>query len=66
MTYGEHMRNCRAAKNLSMTRLSELSGVSKASINHWEHDRYLPTVSSAALICDVLGISIDEYIGRKI
>ena len=61
---GEAMRAARKAAGLSQTQLAERSGTNQSIIAHWELGYTMPNLSSAINVCDVLGISIDEYIGR--
>lgn len=66
MTIGEHMRKAREKAGLTLMELSELSGVTPGSISLYERDRRTPGLYSLMSICDVLGISIDEYVGYKL
>ena len=66
MTQGEYMRKARLAKKLSAKRLSELTGVKEPTIYNMEKGRSMPYLYTAILICDELGISLDEFIGREI
>lgn len=64
MTQGQTMRMARERKKLSQKALSELAGVGQSQISKYESDQMSPNVNTAWDICDVLGITIDEYIGR--
>lgn len=57
----------RARINAEMTRkaLAAAAGVSLTALQNWEHDIAAPTLSGAELVADVLGISLDEYVGHQ-
>lgn len=57
----------RARLNAGMTQkaLAEAAGISKTALFNWEHDITAPTLSGAELAADVLGISLDEYVGHQ-
>ena len=57
----------RARINAEMTRkaLAAAAGVSLTALQNWEHDISAPTLSGAELVADVLGISLDEYVGHR-
>lgn len=62
----KQMRHYRLRANLTLEELSKRSGVSTSTIQHWEHGDGLLTLANMAAVCEVLGISIDEYIGHAI
>ena len=45
-------------------KVAELSGINYQSINKYEIDKTIPGIDKVEILADVLGISIDEYIGR--
>lgn len=61
MTPGENMRLARIRSGITQTKLAEVAQVSKATISLWEHDKYFPRIDSALLVCDALGITLQEY-----
>ena len=61
---GQAMTRCREAAGLSIKELADLSGVSTGTISRWENERKNPNLDSMLLVCDVLGVSVDTYIGR--
>ena len=63
---GNHMRRARRATGMSILTLSCESGVSYHSISNWERGMTEPTLVHLVNVADILGISIDEYIGRKV
>lgn len=66
MTIGEAMKKARKDKKMTQTRLSELSGIGQVQISLYEHDNVMPTVFSAMCIADVLGVTLDELVGREV
>lgn len=65
-TQGDFMRYARESKGLSRAHLAELAGVTEESIRRWEVDLSRPCIDFAIFVCDVLGCSLDEYVGRKV
>lgn len=59
------MRAAREKAGYTKYRLAKETGVCVSSIMNWEAGRTGPSVTAAVLVCDALGISLDEYIGRK-
>ena len=60
------MRRARKAAGLARMELSALSTVSYSAISNWELGNTFPNSREAILVCDVLGISLDEYFGREV
>ena len=65
-TIGDNMRLARKRNNLTLMKLAELSGISYQIINKYEMDKTMPGVDKVEILADVLGISIDEYIGHNV
>lgn len=63
-TIGNNMRLARKKTNLTLMKLAELSGISYQAINRYEIDKTMPGIDKVEILADVLGISIDEYIGH--
>ena len=61
----EAMRAARKASGLSWAQLTKKTGVPKQTILRWEKGQRSPTVELCCAVCDVLGVSLDEYIGRE-
>ena len=59
------MKRARKAAGLSRQELSDMSTVSYSAISNWELGNTFPHSTAAILVCDVLGISLDEYFGRE-
>ena len=58
---GLFIAKCRKGKKLTQLELAEILGVSDRSISNWENGVCLPDASMYRIICDVLEISINEY-----
>lgn len=65
-TRGAAMMRARVKAGMSRDELAEISGVSLSAISNWERDKNAPSVDVLELVADVLGISIDEYVGHKV
>lgn len=58
---------CRKEKNLTQRELAEKMGVSDKSVSKWENGKCLPDVSLYMELCEILGITINEFfLGEKI
>ena len=66
MTIGEAIRTARESRGFTITKLSEKSGVHYETIWNWEKDKVIPSVFLLSCIADVLEISLDELVGRKV
>lgn len=58
------MRYARKKAGFKLTELSRRSGVGVVTIQGWENDRATPSIRNVELCADVLGLSIDEYVGH--
>lgn len=66
MTIGENIRAVRESKGYSRTRLAKRAYISPMTIQMWETDKYVPTVSLLIAVADILGVTLDELVGRKV
>ena len=64
MTAGESMRNARKKAGITLSQLSQLCGVQAATICLWEQNKVRPRLDTAEICADILGITIDEYVGH--
>lgn len=58
------MRAAREKAGFSQAELARRAGVLQCMVNKWENGVCDPSIFSAICVTEVLGISIDEYIGR--
>lgn len=66
MTIGEAIKKARNDKGYSRAKLSRRSGIGVATICLWESDKSNPTVVMLICIADVLGVTLDELVGRTV
>ncbi len=66
MELGEKLRTLRKEQNLSQEALAEKLKVSRQSISKWESGQSLPEIQKILLICDLFGISADEFLRGEI
>ncbi len=60
------MKAARLEAGLSIKELTEKAQLGENTLSNWENGSRLPRIDSAVLVADVLGISVDEYIGHKV
>ena len=63
VAYGELIRENRRKKGMSQEELGVLAHVGKNAVGAWEAGRSRPDLSSVPVICENLGISINEFFG---
>ena len=61
---GKTMKENRLAQHLTQKQLAAKIGATHASISYWENGVNIPNVRDCWKIADVLGVSIDELVGR--
>lgn len=66
MTVGECMKAARIKAGFTVTQAEFKSGMSGSVIRDWERGKRVPLVSSAEVMADTYGISIDELIGHEV
>lgn len=66
MTIGKSIEKCRKHKKLKRGELAKKSGIPYQTIYYWENDWTTPRVDLLICIADVLGITLDELVGRSV
>ncbi len=66
LTIGQSMRKVRKAKKYTVQKLEAKSGISRQSIARWEKGEAFPNIVSLLTVADVLGITLDELVGRTV
>lgn len=66
MTRGETMRAARERAGLSLRGLAKRAGVCYMTIKRTEDDETSCSLTTAELLADALGLSLDEYTGHKV
>lgn len=62
---GRHLAEKRKAKNLTQAQLAEHLGVSDRSVSRWENGATMPDVSLFVPLCDVLDMTLDEFLSGE-
>lgn len=64
---GKHITTLRKEKKLTQKELANILGVSDKSVSKWERGICLPDVSLFKPLCEILGITLNEFFaGEKI
>lgn len=63
IAYGELIRRQRKARKMNQEELGALVRVGKNAVGAWEAGRSRPDVASVPVICDALGLSLEEFFG---
>lgn len=64
---GKLIAECRKDKNMTQVELADRLGVTDKSVSKWENGKCLPDVSLYKDLCDILGITLNEFFaGEKI
>lgn len=66
MTFGEQIKRRRKALGLSQEELSVKLNISRQTISKWEQDKSLPDLVNGITLCEFLGISTEELLGKQI
>lgn len=64
---GRFISTCRKEKNLTQKQLGEELGVSDRAVSKWENGKSFPDISLIEPLCQILDISISEFmLGKRI
>ncbi|MDE6292894.1 MAG: helix-turn-helix domain-containing protein [Bacilli bacterium] len=64
---GKLIAKCRKEKKLTQKELAEKLGVTDKSVSKWENGNCLPDVSLYMELCEILGITLNEFfLGERI
>ena len=58
--FGKKLQSIRKKKKLTIRELAELIGKTERTIGSWEREERKPSLSDIRVMCDILGITIDE------
>ena len=61
MTIGERIKEIRKNKGISVLHLSELSGISRATISRWENNHLNPSEDKLKVIIQALGFTVSQF-----
>ena len=62
---GQFIATKRREQNLTQEQLAEKIGVSNKTVSKWETGKTMPDYSVVELLCEVLNISVSEFIAGK-
>jgi transcriptional regulator with XRE-family HTH domain len=62
---GARLKHLREAAELSQAKLAAAAGVSPRTVQNWEYGKRTFDIESAVRLADVLGITLDELVGRE-
>ena len=62
---GQYIASKRKEQGLTQVELAEKLGMSNKSVSKWERGVCLPDVSIYTELCDILGISLNEFIAGE-
>ena len=64
---GRFISTCRKGKNLTQKQLGEELGVTDRAVSKWENGKSFPDISLIEPLCQILGISVSEFmLGKRI
>lgn len=63
---GSSIKEARLAQGISQIELAKKIGVTHAAISYWENGINIPNVLDCWLLADILGLTIDDLVGRNI
>jgi transcriptional regulator with XRE-family HTH domain len=58
--FGDLIRACRLAGELSQPSLAARAGIPVASLRNWEQGRTMPNFDAACRLADALGVTLDQ------
>ena len=62
---GKFISELRKEKELTQTGLADIIGVSDKTVSKWECGRGMPEISTLPLLCETLGISVNELLSGE-
>lgn len=64
-TFGQRISRFRRAHGLTQEEFGEKLGISGQAVSKWENDASMPDVSSLVEISEILGVTLDELLGKE-
>ncbi len=65
MNYGNKIAELRKGKNLTQQELGAHLNVTAQAVSKWENDLSEPDIDSIRKMCELFGISVDDFLGLK-
>ena len=63
---GKFISKCRKNKNMTQSDLAQALGVTDRSISNWENGKNMPDLSLLKPLCEILNISINDFINGEV
>jgi transcriptional regulator with XRE-family HTH domain len=60
---GRILQNTRKQRGLNRERLAVTAEISASALGRWEQDTAVPNVNAAAVLAEVLGVTVDALLG---
>ena len=64
-TFGERLSRFRKQRGFTQEELGEKFGISGQAVSKWENDASMPDISILPELSDVLGVSLNELLGKE-
>jgi len=64
-SFGERFGRLRKQKGLTQEELAQKIGLSGQAVSKWENDASMPDVSLLVELSEILGVSLDELLGKE-
>lgn len=64
-TFGQRFSRLRKAKGLRQEDIAEKINISPQAVSKWENDISLPDITILSELSDLLGVSLDELLGKE-
>ena len=64
-TFGQRFSRLRKQRGLTQEELGEKFGISGQAVSKWENDASMPDISILPDLSDVLGVSLNELLGKE-
>ena len=65
-TFGQRFTRFRKQRNLTQEELGERIGLSGQAVSKWENDASMPDISLLVQLSEILGVSLDELLGKEV
>ena len=59
--FSERLKELRTEKGLSLTQLSELTGISHTALVYWENDRRVPNANAVLVLAKFFEVTADSF-----
>ncbi len=63
--FSERLKELRTEKGLSLTQLSELTGISHTALVYWENDRRVPNANAVKVLAKFFEVTADYLLGLQ-